>query len=104
MNENLSSTPSTDEQPGPTIPAAYTIYGEEVPDFEEGVGSAFWLVVFAVLTIVCLLGWAAYLTLTTAALVVATLGTLVVLGAWWGCHWLAGCLDRDDRKAEGYEE
>lgn len=42
--------------------------------------------------------------MTALTAIVATLGTLVVLGAWWGCHWLAGCLDRDDRKAEGYEE
>jgi hypothetical protein len=41
--------------------------------------------------------------MTALTAIVATLGTLVVLGAWWGCHWLARRLDRDDRKAEGYE-
>ena len=41
MNEHLSSTPSTDHDK-PSIPAAYRIYGEERPDFEEGAGAMFW--------------------------------------------------------------
>ena len=33
--------------------------------------------------------------------IIATLGALLVLVAWWGCHWLAKRMDRDDRKDIG---
>lgn len=101
MNEHLSSTPSTDEQPKPTIPAAYRIYGEEVPDFEDGMGAAFWVAVLAMATILCLLGWAVYLAVSWVALLLTALGTAAALGAWWGFHWLARRMERDDDKDRG---
>lgn len=42
--------------------------------------------------------------MTALTAIVATLGTLVVLGAWWGCHWLAESFRRDDRKVRGHEK
>jgi len=50
MNENLPSTRSTDHDK-PSIPAAYRIYGEERPDFEEGVVTAASVVLAALLTV-----------------------------------------------------
>lgn len=40
--------------------------------------------------------------MTTLSLIVATLGVLVCLAVWGGCHWLAKQMDRDDRKDAGY--
>ena len=41
MNQHPSSTRSADHDK-PSIPAAYRIYGEDAPDFEEGAGAMFW--------------------------------------------------------------
>lgn len=103
MNEHLSSTPSTDHDK-PSIPAAYRIYGEDRPDFEEGVGAAFWLAVMVLATVCVVSSWVAYLSLSTVTLFVATFGGLGALLAWWGCHWLASRMDRDDRKDKGEME
>lgn len=37
----------------------------------------------------------------TLTAIIATLGALLALVAWWGCHWLAKRMDRDDRKDIG---
>lgn len=38
----------------------------------------------------------------TLTAILAALALLLVLAAWWGCHWLASRMDRDDRKDAGH--
>lgn len=35
------------------------------------------------------------------ALTIAALGAIAALVAWWGCHWLARRMERDDDKDKG---
>lgn len=39
--------------------------------------------------------------MTAFVAIVAAIGVVLSVCVWWFCHWLAGCMDRDDRKDAG---
>jgi len=41
--------------------------------------------------------------MTAFTIIIAVIGAAVSLAAWWGCHWLASCMERDDARDRGIE-
>lgn len=41
--------------------------------------------------------------MTAFTIIVAVIGAAVSLAAWWGCHWLASRMERDDNRDRGIE-
>lgn len=41
------------------------------------------------------------MTASTFTIIIAVIGSVLSLAAWWGCHWLASRMERDDRRDRG---